>query len=178
MKDLESKNLIMRRFKLEDLDDQFEVVSNEDVAKMSDFHPEEREETLLNIKSAIRDYDTYEACWAIEEKESNKVIGHIRIKHCSLESKTCTLLWAVGKNYWNKGYSEEALKEVIKFLFKEHPFEIIIVEYYSSNIYWQSILEKVGFKKDATLRRRKINPVTNEKEDLIIYSILKEEVNF
>ena len=178
MKRLETPRLIMRRFRIEDVDDIHEVVSDKKVAQYSDFKPyDSKEETLRNIESAMQDYDTYDACWAIEEKQSNKVIGYFEMTNTSLKNKQCTLLWALGQKYWGLGYSEEILKAMLKHLFEEHPFEIIVVNYYSDNAFINPILENVGMKRDAILRYRRINPLTNKKENLIIYSILKEEID-
>lgn len=179
MKKLETKRLIMRKFEKEDVDDLYEVVSDEKVAQYSDFKAyESREDTLIGIESAIQDYDSYEACWAIEEKENHKVIGHIRIINASLKNKQCTLLWALGQKYWGLGYSEEILKVMLKYLFEEHPFDIIIVKYYSDNAFSNPILENAGMKRDAVLRYRRINDLTGKKDSLIIYSILKEEMTW
>ena len=37
-------------------------------------------------------------------------------------------------------------------------------------------MEKAGMKKDAVLRKRRINKITKQINDLIIYSIIKEEL--
>lgn len=179
MKRIESKRLIMRRFRKEDLDDEYAVISDEKVAEYSDFTAyKSKEDALKAIETAMQDYDTYEACWAIEEKESNKVIGHIRMINASLKNKQCTLLWTLGQKYWGLGYSEEILKAMLKYLFEEHPFDIIIVQYYSDNFFLNPILENVGMKKDAVLRDRRVNTLTNKKDSLIIYSMLKEEMTW
>ena len=179
MKQLETARLIMRKFKKEDVDDEYEVVSDEKVAQYSDFKAyTTKEDTLISIESAIQEYDTYEACWAIEEKASHKVIGHIRITNASLKNRQCTLLWALGQKYWGLGYSEEILKVMLKYLFEEHPFDIIVVKYYSDSAFLNPILESAGMKRDAILRDRRINDITGKKDALIIYSILKEEMNW
>ena len=54
----------------------------------------------------------------------------------SIKNKQCTLLWALNQKYWGQGYSEEILKSMIKYLFEEHPFEIIVVNYYCVLYNW------------------------------------------
>lgn len=179
MEQLETERLVMRKFKREDLNDFFEITSNKKVAEASDFNVHEtKEDTLIEIETAIQDYDTYDACWAIESKSNHKVIGYIRIVNSSLKNKQCALFWALGQDYWGLGYSEEILKVLIKYLFEEHPFEIIIVKYYNDTHFNNNILENVGMKRDAVLRYRRINSITGSKESLIIYSILKKEMNW
>lgn len=179
MKRLDTPRLILRRFRVEDVDDEYEVVSDKKVAQYSDFNAyDSKKDTLRNIESAMQDYDTYDACWAIEEKQSNKVIGHIRMDNTSLKNRQCSLVWALGQKYWGLGYSEEILKVMLKYLFEEHPFDIIIVKYYSDNTFINPILENVGMKRDAVLRDRRINPLTGNKDSLVIYSILKDEMTW
>ena len=92
MKELETPNLVMRKFREDDVDDLFEVTSNKKVAEASDFNVHEtKEDTLMEIETAIQDYDTYDACWAIEEKTAHKVIGYINMINVSLKNKQCTL---------------------------------------------------------------------------------------
>lgn len=132
----------------------------------------------MEIETAIQDYDTYDACWAIEEKSSHKVIGYINMINVSLKNKQCTLFWALNQKCWGLGYSEEILKVLIKYLFEEHPFEIIIVKYYNDIHFDNHILENAGMKRDAVLRDRRVNSLTGKKDSLVIYSILKEEMNW
>lgn len=179
MDDFETERLKLRKFKRKDVNALFEITSNKKVAEYSDFSPHfSKDETLLSIECAIRDYGTYESCWAIEEKQSHKLIGYIQIFNASLKNKQCSLTWVLNESYWGLGYSEEILKNMFDFLFKKEIFDIIIVKYYSDSVFSNPILENVGMKKDAILRDRRINSVTNKKESLIVYSIIKEEFSF
>lgn len=185
MKDLESERLILRKFKKEDVDDMYEIASDNKLAEHSFFAEhsvfcslDSKDDTLRVIESAIQDYGSYETCWAVEHKETHKVIGHIRIDDASLKNKQCTLIWSISEKYWGQGYATEMLKAVFKFLFEEHPFDIIVVKYYSNSVFSNNILEDAGMKKDAVLRDRRINSHTGKKESLIVYSILKEEMTW
>lgn len=179
MDDFETDRLKLRKFKRKDVNDMFEFTSDKKVAEYSDFIPHtSKDETLMNIECAIHDYGTYESCWAIEEKISHKVIGYIQMFNASLKNKQCSITWALNQNYWGQGYSEEILKTMFKHLFDTDLFDIIIVKYYSNRALFNHILENVGMKRDATLRNRRINSITGEKESLIIYSIIKEEFSF
>lgn len=183
MKRLQTERLVLRKFREEDLDDMYEIASDEKVVKTSFFAEHSvfcshtsKEDTLRVIESAINDYGTYESCWAIEEKESHKVLGHIRIDDASLKNKQCTLIWSLSRKYWGQGYAEEVLKAMFKYLFENHPFDIIVVKYYSNKFFSNPILDNAGMKKDAVLRNRRINSHTGEKESLVVYSILREEL--
>lgn len=183
MKDLETQRLILRKFKKSDVNDMYKIASDNKIAENSFFAEhsvfcahKSKDDTLRVIESAIQDYGSYETCWAIEHKESGKVIGHIRIDDASLKNRQCTLVWSIAHNYWGKGYCTEMLKAVFKFLFENHPFDIIVVKYYSNTTFSNSFLDDIGMKRDAILRDRRINSKTGKKESLIVYSILKEEI--
>lgn len=183
MKRLNTERLVLRKFRKEDLDDMYEIASDQDIIETSIFAEHSvfcshtsKEDTLRVIKSAMHDYGTYESCWAIEEKKTHKVIGHIRIDDASLKNKQCTLVWSLSKNHCDQGYTEEVLKTMFKYLFENHPFDIIVIKYYSNKIFSNPILENAGMTRDAVLRNRRINSVTGEKESLIAYSILREEI--
>ena len=185
MKDLETNRLILRKFKETDVDDMYEIASDHNIEEHSFFAEHSifcglnsKEETLRVIESAIQDYGTYESCWAIELKETNKVIGHIRIDHCSLKNRQCTLIWSISQKYWGLGYIEEILKTLFKYLFENHPFDIIVVRYYSDSEFSNPVLISAGMQRDAVLRYRRINSNTGKKESLVVYSILKEEVTW
>lgn len=54
-------------------------------------------------------------------------------------------------NYWRKGYMQEAVTEVINYLF-DFGYENIIVSYDTGNIKSKSFAEKLGFKKYQVLK--------------------------
>lgn len=80
---------------------------------------------------------------------------------------------------WRKDFSpEEVIGEVIKYLFTEQPFEVVIIKFYDRSKEdtkcLTSILERIGMKREGILRNRMINS-KGEKIDRYVYSILKEE---
>lgn len=90
-------------------------------------------------------------------------------------NKTCKIYFTVGKKWFNKGISNEAIKRVLEDLFEDKGYNVVICEYYSNVDYlFKRILESVGMYKEAVLRQRKISEVGNM-QDKIIYSITKQE---
>ena len=171
MDDLETERLKLRKFKRKDVNDLYEIASNEKVAQYSDFKIHtSKDDTIMEIETAIKEYGTYESCWAIEEKNLHKVIGYIRIDNASLKNEQCRICWVLGLDYWGLGYSKEVLTTMLKYLFENHPFDIIIVKYYSDNAYFNPILDSIGMKRDAVLRDRRVNTLTGKKDALIVYS--------
>jgi RimJ/RimL family protein N-acetyltransferase len=72
-----------------------------------------------------------------------------------------------------KGYGTEALEMMVDYLFLARDTVRIQVQTDPRNVASQRIIEKVGFKKEGTLR--KILFMRGELRDCYIYSILRDE---
>jgi [ribosomal protein S5]-alanine N-acetyltransferase len=72
-----------------------------------------------------------------------------------------------------KGYTREAAKLIVDFLFTTKNIERIEAVTDVDNVASQRVLESVGFKREGTLRKRSFTK--GEYRDEYIYSILSEE---
>ena len=68
----------------------------------------------------------------------------------------------------------EAASEVVRFLFEECEAETIWAEFLENNPASGKVMEKVGMTYEGKLRSR-IFDKNNKRNDLLVYSILKEE---
>lgn len=181
MKDLETKNLKIRKFKIEDAEDVYKNLATEEkFANCSGYNMHKNiYETKTMVTSYIKEYEMNELVWAIEEKETSMVIGYVRGLEVSRSDKCCDIKFGIALSYVDTRLMEEALKSVLDYLFNEEDFEIVISKFYDTNAevtkFKTKTLKNIGMKQDAVLRNRKINEKTGDKENLIIYSIIKEE---
>lgn len=90
---------------------------------------------------------------------------------------TYELGYCLGEKYWNKGIMTETVKRVIKFLFEELDAEVVCAKHLEKNPGSGKVMEKSGMKYEGTLRKRYIDK-DNIRNNLLVYSILKEEVSF
>lgn len=182
MKDLETKNLKIRKFKMSDAEDVHKYLATEkELADCLDYNIHKNiEETKTMIKSYINEYEMNELVWGIEEKETNKVIGFINAQEISRPNKCCRIKFGIALNWVNTGYMEEALKKVNEYLIKEQGYHIVISNFYDCNKELtqikEEILQRVGMKKEACLRDRRINQKTGKYENKMIYSITEDEI--
>lgn len=112
---LENERLILRRFEVEDLEDFYELYSNETVNTFIPMFPlTSKEEALEFMKdNYIKYYDqenTYR--YAIVLKENKKVIGAANVS----EGDSHDLGYLLLENYWNKGYASEAVMLIVDHL--------------------------------------------------------------
>ena len=84
-----------------------------------------------------------------------KAIGGIGVeKKEDVYVQTMELGYWIGEEYWNKGIITEAIQAIVDYVFEK--FDIIRLEahVYHWNIGSMRALEKVGFEKEAILKKR------------------------
>ena len=181
MKDLESKNLKIRKFKIEDAEDIYKNLATErKLEKCLGYNIHESvEQKKKMVSSYIYEYEANELVWAIEEKQSNSAIGFINALEVSNLNKYCNIKFGIAFKYIEKHYMEEALNCVLEYIFSEKNFNMVVAKFCDGNKeitnYKTAILEGIGMKKEAVLRNRRINEKTGIIENQVIYSITKDE---
>lgn len=111
--------------------------------------------------------------FAIVAKEPGLHIGNIKLGGIDWIHRFADLGIMIGdKEYWNKGYGEEACKLLLKFAFENLNLRTVTLGVYGNHIAGQKAYEKVGFQTDG-----KIKGYFNchgEYVDKVIMSISKE----
>ena len=147
---LESPRLILREWKLEDVDDLFTYASVPGVGEMAGWsHHKNKEESLKILKMFIEGKKTF----AIVYKENNKVIGSLGVEKYGLEEKLSEFFYYKGreigyvlsKDYWGQGLMPEAVKLVIDYLFNKENYDFLLCGYYDFNSQSRRVQEKCGF---------------------------------
>ena len=116
---LETDRLILRYMRVEDTHDIFVNINHDkDVLKyfIDKYVEEEADMTLERTINYCLSAQRY--LFSIELKETHEVIG--MILQCSTPSKvfnSSEIGFAIGKRFWNQGYTTEAFKKMIEFLF-------------------------------------------------------------
>jgi len=179
-KKLETDRLVLRKFVIEDSDQMYSnFASDENVTTYFAFEPDKSiDDTKEKITYWVKAYEkdnTY--IWAIQDKKSNELIGNITAEIPYKTLQTCEVGYSIGSKWWNRGYTTEALIAVIRYLLLEEDMYLIEAKHNSENVASGKVLLKAGMTKEATLRDRRINKVTGKRGNLVVYSIIKTEVN-
>jgi len=169
---LETERLILRAWKITDLDDFFEYASVNGVGEKAGWeHHKSKDESLEILKMFIDEKKFF----AIVLKENQKAIGSIGIEECrqDLDKNLENLLgkelgYVLSKDYWNKGIMTEA----VEYCFKILKLNYLIATCFNYNIASKRVLEKLNFKyyKNITIETR-YN--TKEESTLMILKNLK-----
>lgn len=105
--------------------------------------------TYEEVKEMIYElYPKYFMLWMIEELETNKVIGMMRISYP--EYKEGVLVAGDSQRlhsaYWRKGYMKESRKLIYDYVFNELKVDILYADVWEGNENSSKSLESVGYK--------------------------------
>jgi ribosomal-protein-alanine N-acetyltransferase len=109
----------------------------------------------------------------IEKKDGTKVglVNHFYVLHPA--GRQLEIGYTLLPNERGKGYCSEAVKIMIDYLFLSKDVERIQAQTDPRNMVSHRVLEKLGFKKEGTLRRSFF--MRGKWVDSYVYSILREE---
>ena len=151
---LKTERLLLRPWRLTDLDDFYEYASVDGVGQMAGWIPHENKEKSKQILDLfINEKKTF----AIEH--SGKVIGSLGIEKYGMEDQLTEfenfygreIGYVLSKDYWGLGLMPEAVCAVIDFLFKDLNLDFLICGYYDFNRQSKRVQEKCGFKPYRSL---------------------------
>ena len=171
-KTLETERLILRPFKETDVENMYHNwASNANVTK----HLTWPTHSSLDITKSVVDSwvskneDIKNYQWCIEWKENQQAIGSF---HMDEEIDSVEIGYCIGEEYWNKGVTSEAFKEVIRFLFEEVGCNRIFARHDVCNPNSGKVMKKSGLLYEGTLLEASKN--NTGICDVAIYGITKK----
>lgn len=159
--ELETDRLILRKFKLSDATAMYNNwASDDEVTKYLTWPTHENLEVSKSVlKEWVDSYakDNYYQ-WAIVLNENgNEPIGSISVVHMNEEIDMVHIGYCIGKKWWHRGITSEALKAVMDFLFDVVNCNRIELRYDPRNVNSGKVMKKCGLKYEGTLRSSDIN---------------------
>lgn len=152
MKTIETNRLILRPITVADAEDIFAYSKNENVGINAGWKPHANIEETREIMEIV--FLNKENVFGIESKETGKLIGSIGLiaDPKRQNSKVFMMGYAIGEEYWNKGYTTEAAQALIHYGFEVLNLDMVSAYCYPSNKRSKRVLEKCGFQYEGLLR--------------------------
>ena len=171
MKQLETKRLILREWSLLDSADLYEYAKNELVGPYAGWSPHKSEdESKEIIKMFIETQETY----AIQLKESNKVIGSIGLHKRDNSNNQYEIGYVLNPDYWGQGIIPEAVERIKEYGFIDLSLDEIWCAHFDFNHKSKRVNEKCGFKYQFT--KKDILKQLNDKEvNTLYYRFLRSD---
>lgn len=176
---LETERLVIRDNIPDDLEDFYELLSDDGVTKFIPGHKvksieEARARLQISIDESISDKRT-KYFFSIIEKQTNEYIGTIGylVEEEHNNEKLVDLGYLIKKKYWNNGYTTEAAKKVIEYAFLYDNVIKIKAGCLEENFSSEKIMINCGLIKEGHLREQQFHE--GKWKDRVIYGILKSE---
>ena len=119
---LETERLILRRFVLDDANAMFyNWASDPEVTKYLLWPPHDSVEVSRKVLTDwIREYDKPDYYqWGIVIKNSGTLIGSIGVVGQNQKAQMVHIGYCIGRDWWHKGYTSEALSQLVRFFFED-----------------------------------------------------------
>lgn len=164
---LETKRMIIRNFVIEDLNDLYEILGDDETMKHCEpaYDMEKTglflREFCIGKKGAV----------AAVHKETQKLIGYILFNE--LEKNVYEIGWIFNKNYWRNGYAYESCHEVMRYAFSELKAHKIFAEAIDG-IKSVGLMEKLGMTLEGVQKEQTKDNAGNW-ADVYCYGIVQNK---
>lgn len=174
---LETERLILRNITLSDAEDVFNYTSNPEVSRF----------TIWSCHRSIGDSIKFinwhnrlqkqgrPVSWGVIDKATMKLIGTAGFESYISDHKTADIGYAIAVEYWNRGYTTEAVKKIIDFGFDKLKLSRIEAVCDVANIGSARVMEKSGMKFEG-IQRSKIISAEGRVHDVKSYAIIREDI--
>ena len=143
---MKTERLILRRFRMEDLDDLYEYLSDPEAVRFEPYPPQTLRETEQNLKWRI----STDEMIAVELRETGKLIGNLYLGKRELDARE--LGYVFNRKYWGHGYAAEAAAALVEDAFRQG-VNRVYAECDPLNPNSWRLLERLGFVREAHFRR-------------------------
>lgn len=141
---IKTNSLLLRKINPEDAEMVFKWMSDPEVCKYERWSPHQSIDYthgyIVEVFDGYKSDRTYQ--WGIQLAE--ELIGSVSIVNVNDYDKKATLGYCLARRYWSNGYTTEAVKAVIDYMFLKIGLNRIEASHSVKNIASGRVLEKVG----------------------------------
>lgn len=152
---LKTKRLSLKTLRVRHISDQYVNGLNDGQVNKFLMAPRQRKQT----RKTVRDYveanlnSPSGLLFGLFHKTTGDLIGTLRVHDISCFHHSCCLgICLFDRSYWGKGYGQEALNRVVRFVFKKLRMHYIEAGIYQGNRSSVRLFKKCGFRKVAVYR--------------------------
>lgn len=150
MPEIETSRLLLRMFRLSDLDDLARIYADADVMRYLSGHPLTGEETAGWLDYFIRGWEQYGfGWWAVVLKERGELIGHCGLQFIHVTPEV-EVTYGLAKEYWRMGLASEAARACLRYGFEELKLGRIYALAEPENTGSHRVMERIRMSYDKT----------------------------
>ncbi|MBU3093727.1 GNAT family N-acetyltransferase [Clostridium sp. CM028] len=168
---LKGNKILLRCVERRDLNIFYDIWADEEVRRLDgNFRlPPSKEDILNNFNKFINLDKKYLSI--INGK--GVVVGYITFREISESKNVYVLGITVGQNFWNRGYGQDSVKVLLKYLFMDIAAHRVELEVLDFNLRAIQCYKKCGFIEEG--KKRKTCFSYGNYRDVIIMGILRED---
>ena len=172
---IKTKRLNLRSVGENDLDQLFEIFSNDEVMWYWSSPPLKNRIAAQALSREIQEGLQQRSFlkWGIALQTNDELIGTAGLFHVEMNHKRAELGYALGRMHWGNGYIHEALSSLLDYAFNELCLHRLEADVDPRNVKSIKTLERLGFTREGYLRERW--QVNGEIQDALFYGLLKPE---
>lgn len=167
--ELTTKRLTLRPFREDDVEALYACCKDEEVGRNAGWKPHE---SLLESSDILHlVFLEQPTVWAIERQADRRLIGSIGLLTDSARhyGSARSLGYSLGVDYWGQGYMTEAVRETIRFAFRQMGLDLVSATCYPDNPASSRVLEKCGFYLEGVRHRAELLYNGQVKDHLCYY---------
>ena len=172
---INTERLVLRAWKISDLQDFYEYARVDGVGQMAGWMPhKDIEESRTILNRFIEGRKTF----ALEYR--GKVVGSLGVEKYNEEmfpqladKSGRELGFVLSRDYWGMGLMPEAVKAVIRYLFEQEKLDFLMCSHFELNERSRRVQQKCGFRKYAEYES--IRPTISDEPVRSIVNILWNE---
>jgi ribosomal-protein-alanine N-acetyltransferase len=150
MPEIETDRLLLRMFKLDDLDNLSQIYADAEVMKYLSGRPLTRAETEGWLKYFLDGWESYGfGWWAVTLKDSNELIGHCGLQFINVTPEV-EVTYGLATAYWRMGLASEAARASLRYGFEELALDRIYALADPGNDGSHRVMERVGMTYDKS----------------------------
>lgn len=173
---LETSSLCLRPWQETDAENLYELAKNPNIGPVAGWPIHTSVENSMQI---IREVLSAEYTFAVTIKHEDKVVGSIGLmigekSNLGIGADEAEIGYWIGEPFWGYGYIPEAVRELIRYAFKEVNISTIWCGYFDENQNSKRVNVKCGFRFHHT-EHDKFWPLINESKTQHITCLSREE---
>lgn len=142
---IETERLILRPLTLDDAEDVFKWAGDERVAKYMIYPCHKNIEVTKDWLKSLQEFKEGNFDWGFVLKESGQLVGSGGVYYKE-DEKAWNFGYNIAFDYWNKGYTTEAAKAMIKYAYENFGARDFISVHAVDNPASGRVMEKCGLK--------------------------------
>jgi len=172
---LDASRVTLRWISAADTEAFYAIYSNPEVMRYWSTPPLADREAAVNLIKEIHESWKRRAIlkWGIALRPDDQLIGSITLFNLDFNHLRAEIGYALGRDYWGRGYMNEALMAVLKYAFEVLELHRIEADVDPRNAASIKTLERLGFQREGYLRERW--QINGEIQDAFFYGLLRRE---